>query len=58
MFGNAGMVQGIELDDFIGEQIRGKYLYLGLHLQSITSNFYQGTAGAINMPVTLRVMVV
>lgn len=38
VFGNAGAVQGFEIDDFIGNQVRAKYLYLGIHLQSITNN--------------------
>lgn len=57
VFGNSGMVQGIQLDDFIGEQIRTKYLYLGIHLQSIT-NYVGGATDAPNLPVSIRCLVV
>lgn len=49
-----GDVQGIQLDDFIGEQVRAKYLYVGLHLQYPTSI----VTGANVLPTTLRVLIV
>lgn len=51
--------QGLDLGDFIGEQIRAKYLYLGLHIQMpVRPSDTTSSAASVQQPLCLRCMVV
>lgn len=54
-----GMVQGVNINDFAGNQVRAKYLYLGIHLQM--PNRPTGLAADptfIQQPLCIRIMIV
>lgn len=57
--GTADSEQGIQLGDFVGEQIKAKYLYLGIHLQMpVRPSTTESDPATIQQPLCVRVMVV